>query len=131
MPLFILILIKLNVVSLNNYVWLPLKISTIYLICVMGIFLTNHASLSSMLEFTTRRITMPIMMMLFIFNLMILKELNVFYKVFESSRHKFIDFRQIFKKFSKIFIKFSIFFINNFSMGRNTPLKGNLETLYL
>ncbi len=59
---------------LNSYVWIPLGISLIYLILVIGISLIDNSNLTTALEVVPRRITLPIMMMIFVFNLIILKE---------------------------------------------------------
>ena len=77
-PVFIYLLSKLNKIVIGGYVWIPVQISISYLILLICVFLVDRSGLVHFLEFGVRRVTMPIMMFLFIFNLMVLKELKIY-----------------------------------------------------
>ena len=76
--LFVLYLLKSNRIIISNYVWIPVKISIVYISILIIIFMITNINLNNLFEFTTRRATMPIMMMLYIFGFMVIKELKIF-----------------------------------------------------
>ena len=78
--LFVLLLLKSNKIKINNYVWIPVKISIIYLSLLIIIYLTEEADIIVFLRDGIRRTSMPIIMMLYIFSFMVLKELKIYEK---------------------------------------------------
>ena len=83
--LFVIFLLKSNKIIMNNYVWIPVKISIIYLSLLFIICFFANEGLDNFLPFTIRRLTMPIMIMLFIFNFMVIKELKIFDNMTKNS----------------------------------------------
>ena len=87
-PILLWILLKLFKIKVNNYIWLPIKLSFIYLLFQIAVYfiLTGQeaSSLQHFLENGVRRTTMPIMMMIFIFNYISLKELKVINNIFST-----------------------------------------------
>ena len=87
-PILLWILLKLFKIKVNNYIWLPIKLSFIYLLFQITVYfiLTGQeaSSLQHFLEYGVRRTTMPIMMMIFIFNYISLKELKVINNIFNT-----------------------------------------------
>ena len=86
--LFVIYLLKSNKIKINNYVWIPVKISIIYLSLLIITFLISESNLIDFLKFGVRRVTMPIIMMLYIFSFMVLKEMKIYDNLIKYSRKK-------------------------------------------
>ena len=84
--LFVIYLLKSNKIKINNYVWIPVKISIIYLSILIIIYLIGENNIVVFLRDGIRRTTMPIIMMLYIFSFMVLKELKIYDNLIKHSR---------------------------------------------
>ena len=84
--IFVIYLLKSNKIKFNNYVWIPVKISIIYLSILIIIYLIGESDMTIFLRDGIRRTTMPIMMMLYIFSFMVLKELKIYDNLIKRSR---------------------------------------------
>jgi len=87
-PILLWILLKYNKITVQKYLWLPIKLSCVYMFIQIAVYFIlvgqNPSSLLHFLEFGVRRTTMPVMMMIFLFNIASLKELNVFTNIFKK-----------------------------------------------
>ena len=84
--LFVIYLLKSNKIKFNNYVWIPVKISIIYLSILIIIYLIAESDIIVFLSQGIRRTSMPIIMMLYIFSFMVLKELKIYDNLIKHSR---------------------------------------------
>ena len=83
--LLVILLLKYNKIIINNYVWIPVKISIIYFSILVVIIMINELNINNLYQ-SIRRVTMPIMMILYIFSFMVLKELKIYDKLIKHSR---------------------------------------------
>ena len=84
--LFVIFLLISNKIKINNYVWISVKISIIYLSLLIIIYLTEESDIIVFLDQGIRRTSMPIIMLLYIFSFMVLKELKIYDNLIKHSR---------------------------------------------